>query len=157
MAKESVTLVPSSAKVSARLARHPRRDTLPELAVRRILHAKGRRYRVDCRPESALKRKADLVFRGPKVVVFIDGCYWHGCPDHCKLSGPNLEWWRKKIDGNRQRDTETDALLTLAGWTVIRAWAHEDPLFVTRRVENALDASRPAKPTSTTSSGQCQT
>lgn len=118
---------PTSSKVSARMARHPRRDTLPELAVRRLLHRRGLRYRVDVRPDPTTRRRGDVVFSRARVVVFIDGCYWHGCPDHCRPSGQNLAWWRAKIDSNRRRDADTDAHLMAAGWRVLRFWAHEDP------------------------------
>ncbi len=130
--------VAPTAKVSARMARHPRRDTLPELAVRRVLHRRGLRYRVDARPDGAGRRRADVVFTRAHVAVFIDGCYWHGCPLHCRLSGPNLDWWSNKIEKNRLRDRETDATLIAAGWIVVRAWAHDDPEHVADLVEDVL-------------------
>jgi DNA mismatch endonuclease (patch repair protein) len=130
--------IPSSAKVSARMARHPRRDTLPELAVRRALHRRGLRYRVDVRPDPAIRRRADVVFMRARVAVFIDGCYWHGCPTHCRPSGRNVDWWRGKIDSNRRRDAGTDAMLAETGWTVIRAWAHDDPESVADSVERVV-------------------
>jgi len=129
---------PTSERVSARMARHPRRDTLPELAVRRLLHRQGLRYRVDKAPTPRLRRKADVVFSRSRVAVFIDGCYWHGCPDHCRLSGQNLAWWRDKIARNRERDADTDAMLRSAGWAVVRAWAHEDPIAVAMRIEDLV-------------------
>lgn len=128
------------------MARHPRRDTLPELALRHRLHARGLRYRVDERPIAALRRRADVVFRGPRLAVFVDGCYWHGCPSHCRPSGKNVEWWVRKIEGNRVRDRETDSILSGAGWTVLRVWAHEDPEVAAVRVELAVvNAKRPRR------------
>ena len=93
------------------------RDTAPELRVRRAVHAMGLRYRVAYRPEPKLRRTADLVFTRARVAVFIDGCYWHGCPDHYIEPASNVEYWRPKIARNRERDTETTAALADAGWT----------------------------------------
>lgn len=118
---------PTSPDVSARMARHPRRDTLPELAVRRLLHRRGLRYRVDIRPDPAIPRRGDVVFSRARVVVFIDGCYWHGCPDHCRVSGLNAAWWRQKIATTSQRDAHTDLLLQEKGWKVLRFWEHQEP------------------------------
>lgn len=103
-----------------------RRDTVPEMAVRRAVHALGLRYRVDARPLPTLNRRADLVFSGPRVAVFIDGCYWHGCPAHGRTPTTNADYWAPKIRRNQERDAETNALLTEAGWTVVRIWEHED-------------------------------
>lgn len=103
-----------------------RRDTKPELAVRRALHAMGLRYRVDVRVIPSLNRRADLVFTRGKVAVFIDGCFWHGCPQHGTTAKTNPEYWGPKIERNRARDTETDLLLRAAGWRVLRFWEHED-------------------------------
>lgn len=101
------------------------RDTAPEIAVRRLLHAAGLRYRVSVRPEQSLRRTADIVFTRSKVAVFIDGCYWHGCPEHCHLTSSNYDYWSTKIRDNKTRDASTSNLLRLAGWTVLRHWEHE--------------------------------
>lgn len=111
-----------------------RRDTKPELAVRRLVHAAGRRYRVDSRPLADLNRRADLVFSRAKVAVFIDGCYWHGCPEHGSAARTNAAYWGPKIAGNVSRDRDTDDRLHAAGWTVIRAWEHDDPHAVAERI-----------------------
>lgn len=140
----------TSAKVSARMSRVPRRDSLPELAVRRQLHSRGLRYRVDVRPEPSIRRRADVVFRRERVAVFVDGCYWHGCPEHCRLSGANLAWWESKIAANRARDRDTDAQLETAGWVVVRAWSHEDPDAVAATVEATVRGRR-GSPSWTTS------
>jgi len=105
----------------------PTRDTPAELAIRRILHAKGLRYRVDVRPEKALRRKADIVFGPARVAVFVDGCFWHDCPLHGSAPKANAAWWREKLRTNVARDRDTDARLTEAGWTVLRVWEHERP------------------------------
>lgn len=103
-----------------------RRDTVPELAVRRAVHAHGLRYLVDARPLPELNRRADLLFPRARVAVFIDGCYWHGCPEHGTAPRTNGDYWASKIARNAARDRDTDERLRAAGWTVIRAWEHED-------------------------------
>jgi DNA mismatch endonuclease, patch repair protein len=102
-------------------------DTKPELAVRRILHARGLRYRVNVRPVPSLRRTADIVFTARHIAVFIDGCYWHGCPAHYVASKSNRDYWDDKIAGNIARDSETTAALSNAGWTVLRYWSHDRP------------------------------
>ena len=114
------------------------RDTRPELAVRSAVHALGLRYRVAARPIAGVRRSADLVFRRRRVAVFVDGCYWHGCPDHFVLPRTNVDYWAAKIERNRERDAETDALLAEAGWTVVRVWEHEDPRQGADRVREVL-------------------
>lgn len=102
------------------------RDTAPELALRSALHQMGLRFRVDVRPLPKLARRADLVFKGAKVAVFLNGCFWHACPVHGTWPKTNADWWRSKIEGNRERDTDTDQQLREAGWAAIRVWEHED-------------------------------
>lgn len=116
------------------------RDTKPELAVRRAAHALGLRYRVDARPLPKLNRRADLVFTGPRVAVFVDGCFWHGCPEHHTVVKANGSFWADKVRGNRERDADTDQLLEEAGWVVIRAWEHEDPMAVAQRIAAVVKA-----------------
>lgn len=116
------------------------RDTKPELAVRRLLHARGRRYRVSYRPlPQDRRRSVDLAFTRKKVAVLIDGCYWHGCPEHFIMPKSNVDYWSAKIARNRERDAETTRLLQEAGWTVLRFWEHEDPEHIAADVERALD------------------
>jgi DNA mismatch endonuclease (patch repair protein) len=103
------------------------RDTRPEKALRSAVHALGLRYRTNVRPVLELRRSADLVFTRTKVAVFLDGCYWHGCPDHHRPARTNAEFWRAKVEANRARDAETDAALAGHGWTVIRVWEHSPP------------------------------
>lgn len=108
------------------------------MAVRRLAHSQGLRYRVDARPLPDLNRRADLVFARAKVAVMIDGCYWHGCPEHGTRAKTNAEYWGPKISRNIERDRETTSLLEAAGWTVIRAWEHEDPEEVCARIAHAV-------------------
>lgn len=129
----------SSEAIRRRMSGQLSEDTGPELAVRRALHAMGLRYRVHTQPLSSLRRRADVVFRLAKVAVFIDGCFWHGCPDHGRRRHDVNAWyWPEKIERNRRRDTDTDARLADAGWTVVRVWEHEDPAEVARRVATVV-------------------
>lgn len=102
------------------------RDTKPELAVRRLLHAGGLRYRVAFQPVRGLRRTADIVFPRQRVAVFIDGCYWHACPVHGTSAKSNADYWSGKLAGNVARDADTNARLEAEGWTVLRFWEHED-------------------------------
>lgn len=120
------------------------RDTGPELAVRRLVHAMGLRYRVAIRPIPSVRRTADLVFTRKRVAVFIDGCFWHGCPEHHRKPRANAEYWSAKVARNRQRDEDTDAILTSAGWTVLRFWTHIDPAEIAESVREAVTRSRGA-------------
>ncbi|QVJ01861.1 very short patch repair endonuclease [Nocardiopsis eucommiae] len=115
------------------------RDTGPELLLRSLLHARGLRYRVNARPLPELARTADVVFRKARVAVFVDGCYWHGCPEHHRPAKRRAEFWRDKIEGNQARDTDTNEKLRAQGWTVVRVWEHETPETALERVLTALD------------------
>ncbi|WP_178358690.1 very short patch repair endonuclease [Mycolicibacterium hippocampi] len=107
------------------MQRQRRRDTSLELQVRRALHELGYRYRVDFRPEPILRCRGDIVFTRRKIVVFIDGCFWHGCPEHATSPVNNAEWWRMKLAANVERDRRNTRALEEIGWTVLRVWEHE--------------------------------
>ena len=117
----------SSGTVRSRMSRQKRKDTEAEMSVRRILHARGLRYRVDVRPVPELRARGDIVWSGLRLIVFIDGCFWHGCPDHATRPRANAEWWAEKLDNNIRRDRRTDSELRKRGWTVLRFWEHENP------------------------------
>jgi len=89
-------------------------------------------------PVPGLRRRADIVFTRDRVTVFVDGCFWHGCPLHMTWPVANAEWWRTKIERNRVRDRDTDDRLVDAGWTVLRSWEHEDPLRIATQIQAAL-------------------
>lgn len=120
------------------------RDTSPELALRSLVHAAGLRYRVAAKPLPGMRRTADLVFRPTRVAVFIDGCFWHGCPEHFVLPKTNPEYWREKIGRNMERDRETDERLQEAGWLVLRFWEHQPADQCARKVCEAVKARRSA-------------
>ena len=115
-----------------------RRDTKPELAVRRAVWRRGLRYRVDIAPLPKMRRRADMVFNRAKVAVYIDGCFWHSCPEHATTPKANRDWWIEKLAANVRRDRDTDERLEAAGWTVVRIWEHEDPERAVDRVEAAV-------------------
>lgn len=89
-----------------------------------------------------MRRRADMVFPASRVAVFIDGCFWHSCPDHGTSPKNNRDWWQDKLATNRQRDRDTDEQLRQAGWTVVRAWEHEDPAAVAERIWRVVRDSR---------------
>jgi len=132
----------SSPELSERMRTFPRRDTTPELELRRELWRRGLRYRVDRPLDGKLRRRADLTFVGAKVVVFVDGCFWHGCPEHGTSPKANAEWWSEKLARNVARDADTDEYLTSLGWTVLRFWEHEDVRAAADQVERVVRARR---------------
>lgn len=132
----------SSPEARARMQSNRSRDTKPELALRSAVHALGLRYRVAAKPLVGLRRTADLVFPTAKVAVFLDGCFWHGCPEHHTVAAANAKFWADKVSGNRARDRDTDARLEAAGWVSVRVWEHEDPVEAARRVEGVVRSRR---------------
>lgn len=136
----------TDAATSARLSRQRRRDTKPELALRRLLHAAGLRYRVDRAPLPGLRRRADVVFTRARVAVYVDGCFWHSCPVHATHPRNNAQWWADKLAGNVARDRDTDRRLEDAGWTVVRIWEHEDPATAAEKVVRAVRADEADEP-----------
>jgi DNA mismatch endonuclease (patch repair protein) len=133
----------ASPEVSARMrrvrVRVRVRDTAPELALRRELHRRGLRYRVDHPlPLEGVRRRSDLTFPGARLVVFVDGCYWHGCQEHFRPSGANRDWWVAKIERTRARDADTDRRLAEMGWAFLRMWEHDDPVATADEVERMV-------------------
>lgn len=127
------------------MSRHPRRDTGPELALRRLLHAGGYRYRVVYPVPGLPRRSIDIAFTRAKVAVFVDGCFWHGCPDHRQVPAANNTWWAEKLQKNRARDVATTSHLTQAGWIVLRFWEHTPTAEAVEAITTALTgaSSRP--------------
>jgi DNA mismatch endonuclease (patch repair protein) len=112
------------------------------MALRRELHRRGLRFRVD-RPVLADKRRrVDIVFGPTKVAVFVDGCFWHGCPAHATQPRANSSYWQDKIATNQRRDRDTDRQLEAAGWMVIRIWEHENLIDAASRIEDAIHRRR---------------
>jgi DNA mismatch endonuclease (patch repair protein) len=90
------------------------------------------RFRVQARIIPGLRRTADIVFRSARVAVFVDGCFWHCCPEHATYPKNNADWWRVKLEANVARDRDTDQQLRKLGWLSVRIWEHES-------VERAVD------------------
>jgi len=115
-----------------------RRDTSCEVQLRRLLHSRKLRYRLDIRPEPSLRRRADIVFTRAKVAVFVDGCFWHGCPQHRSWPVNNADWWREKIKRNKDRDASTTTALKENGWIVVRIWEHDDAIRAAERISTVV-------------------
>jgi DNA mismatch endonuclease, patch repair protein len=120
----SRTPAPLSAAVSAQMQRMPRSSTGPEMLIRKELHRRGLRFRINLRE---LPGRPDIVFTAARIAVFVDGCFWHSCPDHGLFPKNNRDWWREKLDRNVERDRQKDAQLEQMGWTVVHVWEHEQP------------------------------
>jgi DNA mismatch endonuclease (patch repair protein) len=136
----------SSEEVARRMRTTGRRDTAPEVSLRSKLHRLGLRYRVDKSPIRGVRRRADVVFGSAGVAVFVDGCFWHGCPVHSTWPKRNAVFWRDKIETNQRRDADTDRRLKEAGWLPIRVWEHEDPTEATARIAAAVRTRRSNRP-----------
>jgi DNA mismatch endonuclease, patch repair protein len=130
--------VASSEAVRVRFQRQKIRDTAPELALRKELHRRGLRYRVDVPLLGTRRGRADIVFSRARVVVMVDGCFWHRCPQHGLDPKANSAWWRQKLDRNVERDRRADAELVSSGWRVIRVWEHEAPALAADHIEAAV-------------------
>ena len=120
-----------------------RSDTKPEILLRSSLHRGGLRFRKDYPIRTSYGRavRADIAFTRPKVAVFVDGCFWHSCPEHGTIPQSNREYWVPKLKQNVDRDMATGLRLQAAGWRVLRFWEHVDPEAATMIVRSALDPS----------------
>lgn len=132
----------SSGSVRRRMSEQARRDTACEMAIRRRLHAEGLRYRVHYPLPGHRRRTIDIAFPAQRVAVFVDGCFWHGCPAHSHQTRSNTDWWLRKIGRNRERDAETNAILSEAGWHVMRVWEHEDSEQAASRIASEIKGRR---------------
>lgn len=117
-------------------------DTKPEVAVRSAFHRVGLRFRKHVAPAPGIRCRPDAVFPGPRVAFFLDGCFWHGCPQHWTAPKANAEFWQAKVTKNRARDERNTRELEAWGWTVVRAWEHEPVDAVVARV---LETVRPTE------------
>lgn len=118
---------PSSPAATATMRANRPRDTSPELRLRSALHRRGLRFRVHRRPERDLRTTADVVFGSARVAVYVDGCFWHACPEHGNLPKANREWWQTKLQATIDRDRRNVEALQARDWQVIRVWEHQDP------------------------------
>lgn len=132
----------ASVLVGERMRRVRQKGTESEMALRRALYARGLRYRVQVPLLTNPRRTVDVAFPGPRVAVFVDGCFWHGCPKHGTWPKANAEFWRSKILANRRRDRDTDGRLREAGWEVVRVWGHEAPERAATRIFELVQSRR---------------
>jgi DNA mismatch endonuclease, patch repair protein len=137
-----VQRLPTTEDTRTRMSRQRARNTSAETVLRRELHRLGLRYRIHRRPLGSVRREADVVFGPARVAVFVDGCFWHGCPTHGTWPKRNGEFWRSKIEKNRARDVDTDRRLAEAGWLAIRVREHEDPVTAANRIAQVVMARR---------------
>ena len=133
-------LTPPANRVRLQMQAQKTTGTKIEMRVRRGLHALGIRFRVDRRPLPEHKFRGDIVWQGRRLVVFLDGCFWHGCPEHGTTPKSNTQWWQSKIETNRTRDRRVDELLRSHGWTVLRFWEHEDESAVIEAIVREITA-----------------
>jgi DNA mismatch endonuclease (patch repair protein) len=137
----------STLAVRRKMQRQRRHDTPIELALRSELFRRGLRYNVHRRPLPGLRREADIVFPRVRLAVFVDSCWWHGCPAHRTLPHANREWWETKLRSNQARDLDTNERLEAAGWTVIRVWEHEDMSAAAALISQVVAKTRARRPT----------
>ncbi len=135
---------PSSMAATKIAKANYRRDSRPELTLRRLLHRHGLRYRKDhlIRCSNGLKARGDVVFTRALVAVFVDGCFWHGCPDHGRIPNSNANYWGPKLSANRARDGRVDEGLVSDGWRVVRVWEHEEPNVAADRIVSIVREQR---------------
>ena len=138
MGKRSSNPKPSSSAAHNRMKAVRREGSAAEIALRKALDAHLMQYALNEQPIPDLNRWADIVFREEKVAVFVDGCFWHGCPLHGTQAKSNAAFWSAKIERNKERDSDTNQRLEEAGWMTIRIWEHDDPEAAAIRIASAL-------------------
>jgi DNA mismatch endonuclease (patch repair protein) len=120
------------------MSRQRRKNTEPEVAIRKILHSMGLRFRVTVPIPGMPRRTIDIAFTRARVAVFVDGCFWHVCPEHATSPAANSQWWSNKLSTNQARDAATNEHLASIGWQVVRIWEHEDPTTAAERIAGAV-------------------
>jgi DNA mismatch endonuclease (patch repair protein) len=130
---------PTTPAMTAVMRGNRRRDTKPEVRLRSALHARGLRFRKEYRIEvPGLRVRADVAFPRQRVAVFVDGCFWHACPDHGTQPRANAGYWAPKLRRNQERDSRVNSGLLAAGWAVVRAWEHQPIDEVAAEVESVV-------------------
>lgn len=130
---------PASTSATAIGKANRRANTKPERALRSVLHRRGLRFRKDHQLQaSGLTVRADVAFTRRRVAVFVDGCFWHSCPEHGTVPKRNQEYWLPKLAGNRARDDRVNAALRVQGWEVVRIWEHEDPAKAADEIQDLI-------------------
>jgi len=132
----------TDSSTSRRMSRQKARNTTPEVGLRREIRWLGLGYRVELTLPGMPRRRCDIGFKGARVAVFVDGCFWHACPVHATAPVRNREWWKEKLATNVARDRDTDSRLSAAGWMSTRVWEHEDMAAAAQRIAEAVHARR---------------
>lgn len=132
-----------TAQTRRRMRRQRSQNTKPELTLRSELHRRGLRYRLQLRIVEGTFRRVDIVFTKAKLAIFVDGCFWHSCPEHGTEPSNNRAWWREKLRANALRDEDTNRRLQATGWRVLRVWEHEDMGEIAERVERLVKGEQP--------------
>ena len=148
-ALEPLTGLVLTPHVSSRMSRQARKDTAPELALRKELHRRGCRFRKEWAVPGLPRRRIDIAFTRRRVAVFVDGCFWHACPVHATAPLANGAWWSAKLSKNVARDRDTDDHLRRLGWTVVRVWEHETLGQAADRIVSVLVAAGHTRPRAT--------
>lgn len=129
---------PSSPAVRDRFRTQRRQGTFPEVSLRKELHRRGLRYRIGIKVPGFPRRTIDIAFPRQKVAIFVDGCFWHRCPEHYVPVKNNSSWWEGKLASNVRRDEETTQSLRENGWLVERVWEHCDPVETASKIERIV-------------------
>lgn len=148
------TIQPSSPEASRRMAKVRQKGTEAEIALRRELYWRGLRYRIDFEVMQKPRRVSDIAFPRLKIAIFVDGCFWHGCPEHASWPKQNAEFWKQKIETNRLRDANTNERLRSIGWTVLRFWEHESPIKAADTIVRLIATTRSKRYETSTSSNE---
>ena len=141
------TDTPSASSPAARdrMRQIHQKCTGPEIALRLAIHKLGLRFFTNRPPIPGDRRTADIIFPGIRLAVYMDGCFWHGCPSHGSTPKTNGPWWAAKIENNKHRDLDTERRLRDAGWIVLRFWEHDDPYASALRVQDVVRSLRSLK------------
>lgn len=140
---------PPSSPTARKVMLGNRRESAKERALRGALHACGERFRKDYAPLPGLRCKADVAFTRERLAIFVDGCFWHRCPEHGSAPKANSDYWRPKLDANVARDRRNDQALREAGWTVLRLWEHDSTSAMASIALETLRALRSGAPSRT--------
>lgn len=146
-------LTPSSG-ASSRMSKVRQTGTGAELALRKELYKSGLRYRINFCVMNKPRRIADIAFPRLKIAIFVDGCFWHGCPEHATWPKHNAEFWQQKIKANQLRDADTNERLQRNGWSVLRFWEHESPIQAAEVIAQMIRVARVSSGTSKIGSHQ---
>ena len=133
---------PSSDAARKRMEAAKPKGTLPEIKLQSALEQVGVLFEVDVKPIDNLQRRADILIRDERIAIFVDGCFWHGCPIHGTQAKANAKFWADKINRNKERDLDTNRRLAEDGWTVLRIWEHEDPKQISNQVVELISIRR---------------